>query len=218
MHIRSIAVAICALLVEVPASAQTVELSERTFWLGEEPIELERSYPPFFAPQRIDWLYDVIQADPILGDTVIHVELALRPAAESVTRTHRGDIELGPDRVPEQFRLSRYTVYGSPITTSPRIDYYPIDGEAGYKVGCSMRDDRTTLSLCVILATYPPDDGIRLKARLYSPDNPADDPERFEEVVDRFRELVYCLDVTEGLVNVPEERPELTGCGPIERS
>ena len=77
--------AIVVVLFAAPSlAAQTVELASRTFWLDEEPRTME-GYPPFFAPRRIAWIEEIVSADPILSDTVIHVELALRPASETVT-------------------------------------------------------------------------------------------------------------------------------------
>ena len=68
------------------------------------------------------------------------------------------------------------------------------------------------MRFCLILATYPPDDGIRLKVRLYHPDDPAERPDYFRNVAERLRDLVYCLDVTEVKRDVQVENPNLSGC------
>lgn len=213
MHIRLLIFAFCGCLTGFPLTAQTVELSSRTFWLDDEPRTMN-SYPAFFAPQRIGWLDEVINDDPILKDTVIHVEQALMPAAEAVRKVDEDDIDLGPDRLPSQFYLQDYRIVGSQTVTSRNFDYFPVDADAGFKVACGMQDDRQSLLLCVIRATYPPDDGIRLTARLYFPDDPADRPDYFRDVVERMRDLVYCLDVTENPDKIGKVFPKLSGCRP----
>ena len=70
------------------------------------------------------------------------------------------------------------------------------------------------MHLCVVYATYPPDDYVKLKARLYWPPDPADAPTYFRDVARRMREVAYCLDVTDELIDVSEVHPTLTGCGP----
>lgn len=64
----------------------------------------------------------------------------------------------------------------------------------------------------------PPDDNIVLKPRLYFPPDPIDQPTRFRDVVERLREVAYCLDVTEKLVDVPTVYPDLKGCKPEDTS
>jgi len=213
--------AIVAVLFAAPSlAAQTVELSSRTFWLGEEPRTME-GYPPFFAPRRIGWIEEIVSADPILSDTVIHVELALRPASETVTEVRDYYGTLTNHRLDPRFDLPNYRILGSPSDpTRPlaSLYYFPEDAGAGFKVSCGIDRELEELSLCLVLATYPPDDGIRLKVRLYFPDDPAERPGYFREVVERVRDLVYCLDVTEEWVDVRKERPTLTGCRPEETS
>ena len=124
-------------------------------------------------------------------------------------------------RLDPRFDLPNYRILGSPSDpTRPlaSLYYFPEDAGAGFKVSCGIDRELEELSLCLVLATYPPDDGIRLKVRLYFPDDPAERPGYFREVVERVRDLVYCLDVTEEWVDVRKERPTLTGCRPEETS
>lgn len=213
---RSALVLLCGLLAASPLAAQTVELSSRTFWLGEQPATMD-DYPPFFAPQRIRWIEKIIDADPVLGNTVPHVELALLPASESVGDVGGAYVPVGSDRLDPRYDLPGYNIFGlpdDPTRLPVSIVYQPQDPGAGYRVSCSVDNVREKLRFCLVIATYPPDDGIRLKIRLYFPDDPAAHPDYFREVVERMRDLVYCLDVTDELVDVQKNRPTLAGCQP----
>jgi hypothetical protein len=204
---------LCGSFSAVPLAAQTVDLASRTFWLGEVPPTMDE-YFPFFAPRRIDWIEAIIEADPVLQDTVIHVEYVDVPLTQTIARTVADNGPLGPDRVAAQFDLPDYLVLGPDTVTSPSLYYLPRDADAGFAVTCSKNDDGQTLRFCLLLADYPPDDHIRLKARLYFPDNPGDRPDYFRAVAERLRDLVYCLDVTNDVVDVWAERPGLSGCAP----
>jgi hypothetical protein len=195
----------------LPAGAQTVELSTRTFWVGERPRTMDGD-TPFIALREIDWIEAVLGTDPVLRDAVVHIELAHMSVAETVAFPYPGEVLLGPDRLPTQFHLPDYRIYGPEIATGKSFTYLPTDPDAGFRVGCGERNDVRHMSVCVINATYSPDDHIRLKARLYFPPDPADAPTYFRDVVERMREVAHCLDVTDDPVEVLAVRPELTGC------
>ncbi|WP_205618242.1 hypothetical protein, partial [Thioclava indica] len=101
-----------------------------------------------------------------------------------------------------------------PTRLPNRLHYIPQSPDAGFDVTCSVDNLREKMRLCIVYATYPPDDGIRLKAGLYFPKDPATRPGYFREVAERMRDLVYCLDVTDDLADVQKDRPTLTGCQP----
>lgn len=167
---------------------------------------------PFIALREIAWLESILGVDPVLKDAVFHIEQTGMSVAASVAGPDERDILLGPDRLPPQFNLSDYAIYGPPVATARNFSYFPVDPTAGFDVQCVLRDDVNHMSLCVVYATYAPDDRIRLKARLYFPPDPADAPTYFRDVAERMREVAYCLDVTEKLVNVPVVFPKLSGC------
>ena len=219
---RFIVIIFCGLLAGSPViaqTAQTVELSTRTFWLGEVPNTMSVD-PPFFDPGRIRWISKIMDADPVLKDTVIHVELALMPAGESVREEPDNYVPLGKDRLNPRYDVPGYRIFGypapldNPTRPSNRLRYMPLFPGADFFVSCGVNNVREEIVLCVVYATYPPDDGIRLKARLYFPKDPATRPGYFREVAERMRDLLYCLDVTDHMVDVKKERPTLTGCRP----
>ncbi|WP_156023928.1 hypothetical protein, partial [Thioclava indica] len=112
---------LCGVLAGLPAiaqTAQTVELSTRTFWLGEVPKTMSVD-PPFFAPRRIKWIEKIIEADPVLKDTVIHVELALRPASKNAEAINMYYAPLRRDRLDPRYDLPGYLIFGSP--EPPRV-------------------------------------------------------------------------------------------------
>lgn len=194
-----------------PIAAQTVELSTRTFWLGERPGTLDEDFP-FIALRRIAWIEAILATDPVLKDAVFHIEQTGMSVAVSVAGRDERDILLGSDRLPPQFDLSDYMIYGPPVATARDYTYLPTDAAAGFKVRCVRRDDVEHMSLCVLYGTYAPDDRIWLKARLYFPPDPADAPTYFQDVAERMREVAYCLDVTDEVIDVRAVHPTLTGC------
>jgi hypothetical protein len=201
------------------AMAQTVELSSRTFWLGEVPSTLE-SDPPFIAPQRIGWLNEIIENDPILSETVFHIDMVPLsvPVSDTITAPERvarpgpGYTLFDSEKVPENLVLAGFRIFSPRSDTLLRFEYRPVDPSAGFEVGCFLNDDLQSISLCVVRATYPPDNLIWLMARLYFPDFPADRPNFFHQVVARMREFTYCLDVTDSGSNPQVENPSFTGC------
>lgn len=216
MAVRSALALFIGLLAAGPLAAQTVELSSRTFWLGQRPSTMN-GYPPFFALQRIPWLLKFLDADPVLRNTVIHVELTLNPVSDTLREDRRGYVPLGGDKLDPRYDLPGYRIVGGPVDRAwhpTSLRYLPQWSGAGFDVTCGVDNERGALRFCLLLADYPPDDRIRLKARLYFPDLPSESPGRFREVAERMLELVYCLDVTEDPVNVQEKRPALTGCRP----
>ena len=208
-----VSVLMAAVVSVSSAAAQIVELSPRSFWLGEVPRELY-SDPPFFAPQRIGWLDAIIENDPILSETVFHVDMVHFSIPVSVRIVDPGPnrVLLNPEQVPEHMFLEGFDIYGPSNGSVGDLEYLPTDPSLGFRVGCSQANDMQSVMLCVVRATYPPDDPIRLKARLYSPENPADRPDFFRQVAERMREFTYCLDVTETPSNPREDNPTLTGC------
>jgi hypothetical protein len=206
---------VCFTLLCSQLVAQTVDLGSRSFWIGEHPRTMDVD-SPFVALRDIDWIEAVLGTDPILNNAVVQIEqegaTPNHSVAESIARIHPGDIVLAPDRIPPKFFLPDYHIYGRPIATQNSYTYVPSDPSAGFMVACGVRDTVEHLIGCTIFATYAPDDRIRLKARLYFPPDPADAPTLFRDVVKRLREVAYCLDVTEKLVDVPTVYPDLKGC------
>lgn len=210
---------VCAALglLAPPLAAQTVELSTRTFWLGERPETMD-SEPPFIAVRDIDWLEAVLGTDPVLQNAVFFIDETFMSVAESVAAPYDGDVLFGSDRLPPKLYLPDYLIYGPPVATANSWLYIPIDPSEGFTVWCTLRSDVEHISLCVVNAAYAPDDRIRLKARLYFPPDPADAPTYFRDLAERMRDVAYCLDVTDERVDVPVVHPTLSGCRPEQIS
>ncbi len=213
---------VLASMVAPSATAQTVDLATRTFWIGERPKSMEVD-SPFVALLDIDWIDEILGAEPVFKGTVLQIEQEQTPygthsVAWSVAHLLPQEVELNPEVVPPEFRIPGYRVYGIAKHEEPDLVYVPNDPDAGFKVRCGRVFGENRLNVCSIYATYAPDDNIRLKAALYFPPNPADQPTRFRDVVERLREVAYCLDVTENLVDVPTVYPDLKGCRPEEVS
>lgn len=213
---RLLNAAVVASLLPLPLAAQTVDLATRTFWIGERPKTMDVD-TPFVVLQEIDWIDELLRQEPLFNGAVLVIEEEQNPAgthsvAWSVARLLPGEVELGLDVLPPQFSIPGYTIYGNPKHEKPSPVYVPDDPSAGFKVRCGWEVGEYRLLGCTLVATYAPDDNIRLKARLYWQQDPAEDPTRFRDLVNRLREVAYCLDVTEVLVDVPTVYPDLKDC------
>lgn len=204
-------IVMCLCLLASGLSAQTVELSTRTFWVGEQLRTMD-SETPFISVREIRWIEAVLGTDPVLQDAVVHIELTYMSVKEAVAKPDESDVLLGPDRLRQQYKLSDYRIFGPTALTARSFTYLPVDPAAGYDVWCSERDDVAHMSLCVVRATYVPDDRIRLKARLYFPPDPVDRPTYFRAVAQRMREVAHCLDVTDEIRTGPVPQPDLSTC------
>jgi len=202
------------------AGAQTIDLSTRTFWLGETPDTLN-SFPPFIAVRKIGWIEEVLQHDPALKDAVFFIEQAFYSVHERNLRPPEDQIRLHGSRLPNEFVNPDFIIYGSPTVTSPGFTYMPVNQSFAFSVSCGERRDTNTIlpnrgfSLCVVYASYEPDDAIVLKARLFFPPNPIDAPDYFRAVAERMREIAGCLDVTEISQIFLNEPPAIQDCGLI---
>jgi hypothetical protein len=123
----------CIAVLALPVCAQTVELSTRTFWVGERP-KTKDGATPFIALREIVWIEAVLGTDPVLKDAVVHMELAPMSVTEIVAFTYPDEILLGPDRLPTRFDLPDYRIYGPVAATAKSFAYLPTDPDAGFRV------------------------------------------------------------------------------------
>lgn len=209
-------------LLALPVAAQTVELANRTFWIGERPKTMDVD-SPFVALLDIDWINEVLGNEPVFKGAALQIEQEQGPegthsVARSVAHLTPMEVELDPNILPLEFRIPGYKIFGIPRHQKPNLVYVPVDADAGFKVRCGWVTGEYRLNVCTITATYAPDDNIRLKAALYFPPDPIEQPTRFRDVVERLREVAECLDVTDKMVDVPTVYPNLKGCRPDEVS
>ena len=100
------------LFATISATAETVTLSTRTFWLGEQPSSLQSS-APFVSLREIDWINTLVQADPILRGSVPHLRLATRPMSE-IIRDVGSKVPLTEDRLDPRYDVPGYLIFGGP--------------------------------------------------------------------------------------------------------
>jgi hypothetical protein len=188
----------------------------RTFDLGTDVSQMRRD-PDFVPMNEIDWLGPILNADPALGAAVLHLRM---DHASNVTaeRLWSFDGNLGRDfqydqNIPEMFVIDGLETRSRREDGSGGVLMIATDPQAAYSVICDLTRDASRVSLCVVLASYPPDPLIYLQARLYFPDpwNVHNNP--FAPIADRMREIAHCLDVTDRALDVTAEGiPLVAGC------
>lgn len=177
----------------------TVRVASRVFLVGEVPHESE-DIPDFLPLTEVEWVNAVVDADPLLGPqgTVLHVRRLPSPPAlllsdEGVVRNHQSH-----EAVPEALRFEGLDVRTSATVPDPQIFIYRPDVPVpDFMLDCSDPDLATgAFDYCEVLATYPLDPAITLKARFYHPIAIAELAPQLPAIAARMREIALCLDVT----------------------
>ena len=201
---------------EIPSDTSLVQMNTRVFDLRTDIRDLRRD-DDFIPLTEIEWLLELINNDPYLAPTVVHIQVRPDPI-----QTFWPSLE--PDRefpltenIPDSFIIDGFQTR-SAHPTNRRLRLLPIADSNDFYVNCYGPDLEKQALLCVVYASYPPDPNIRLMARIYYPKPPY----HFREIAHRIREIAYCLDVTDRLdkdgrssekpVDPDGELPILEGC------
>ena len=182
-----------------------IRLNDRWFD-ARSPAEESWEDHEFFPIQRIDWIYDALDAEPLLDTMVIHIEAQPQASSrifEIVYDAPRGYLPTQdvPDFIapPEGFELLMKEVAIISGSGIRRTYVVKPDPPSVYDqlAKCSPDPVREDLSSCRIHVEYP-DPRLYLMARVYGP------PARMDafapmlpKVAARLREIAFCLDVTD---------------------
>lgn len=227
-HMRAMIVFLMVVASAIGVQAQSipehlVTLNTRTFDLGTDASKLRRD-PNFVPMNEIDWLGPILDADPLLGHVVFHLEMA---DPSMVSASFLWEWERGPDlpgngwhyfykysqNIPERFRIPGYEARANTEDGLGSVMMIPADPDKDYAVMCDPNRKSGRLDFCSIRASYPPDPLIYLKARLYHPQDWDKTRGELDDMVARMREIAACLDVTgRELERNADGTPKLTGC------
>lgn len=177
----------------------TVRVASRVFLVGEVPRESE-DIPDFLPLTEVEWVNAVVDADPLLGPqgTVLHVRKLPSPPAYLFGEEGIPHLYQSYDAVPEVLRFDGLDVRTSATAPNPQhFVYRPDNSLPDFLLTCSDPDLATgVFDYCEVLATYPLDPVITLKARFYRPTPIAELAPQMPAVAARMREIAFCLDVT----------------------
>ncbi len=180
--------------------------------------------PDFLPLTELDWIEEVEEADPLLGPqgTVLHVRKLPSPPALLLSDEGIPGRYQSHDAVPEALRFDGLDVRTSATVPNPQIfTFRPNVPEPDFVLTCMDPDLATgVFDFCQMLATYPLDPAITLKARFYRPIPIAELAPQLPAIAARMREIALCLDVTEAPPSAPEAalaallevNPTLSGC------
>ncbi|SEN35022.1 hypothetical protein SAMN04488103_104260 [Gemmobacter aquatilis] len=204
-----------------PDPGHLVTLNTRTFDLGIEVAKMRRD-PDFVPMNEIDWLKPILDADPALGPTVFHIEMA-HPSIKTAARLWEWG-EAGKagtlasrfrytSHIPERFQLPGFETRSYHENGQGSVVMIPTDPSANFSVSCDLNPRTDALLFCVLYAAYPPDPLIFLKARLYHPAPQTIRSAPLHAIAARMREIASCLDVTvQPLDRAPDGLPKLQDC------
>lgn len=198
-----------------------VVLNTRTFDLGIEVSKMRRD-PDFVPMNEINWLKPILDTDPALGPVVFHLKMA-RPSNKTASWLWEwGDVaedgtlasfhKFSGD-IPELYQVPGFETRTSHENGKGSVAILPREADAEFSLEC-MPDNKTgDPNFCVLVASYPPDPLIYLKARLYYPPPDMIRSAPLHAIAARMREIAYCLDVTERPLEVQQDGlPKLHDC------
>ncbi|MFT6606009.1 MAG: hypothetical protein ACJA2X_001185 [Halocynthiibacter sp.] len=200
---------------ELPNGATLIQLNSRTFDLRTDVRNLRRG-PDFIPLTEIKWLSDLVDRDPYLEQTVLHIQARTQPISMTWPSVTPDKAYPLTENIPEFMAVEGFQTRSSHPKNFSFI-LLPIDNPSDFYVSCSGSETDKS-SFCAVLVAYPPDSEIRLMARVYN----AKPPFNFREIANRMREIAYCLDVTdrlsadgaspEALVDHKIDKPDLRDC------
>ncbi|MGA9252521.1 MAG: hypothetical protein WBV71_08750, partial [Roseobacter sp.] len=179
---------VLALLAGPAVADGTVQVSSRTFYVGEIP-EATRENPNFLPLDRIDWIQDFLDADPVMSRTVFHIfelKYDVRAAAASLdnVRKHenvevqgRYKVQLPDDRAPEGF-----TAFATRLENPTSVRLVPKSTDIPFSVKCSYDAHMEKIHFCSANSSYSFDQFIALRSRLYFPGDYMENGEFFRDV------------------------------------
>ena len=176
----------------VPDHPTLLRIESRILDLGVDVTTLSRG-ETFIPLTRIRWIGEGFRRDEELRTVVLHVESLVTRNGKGRLATPEETLEHDLKRYPPApagLSLEGYIARGAGGGT---VRLFP-EGEVDFLAFCSADRAETSSSGCTLTAMYSPDPDLRLKIRKYKQSIPFTD---FRPLVERMREIVRCLDVTE---------------------
>ena len=193
-------IAVTALAQEAPGDRNAlIRLESRVFDLGTDVRRMRRD-PHFIPVTDVDWINTLLDADPYLRYTVIHINSFADSLGTPVWPPDEDREQYAPAKeLARAWGLEDYDVHWQRrVAPSNRGDIilFPKAPNAVHYVSCAYDRADPVPTFCAALALYPPNPDLRIKVRIYKITEPIND---FATIVERARSLVYCLDVTRAL-------------------
>ncbi len=188
-----------AIADDLTEATSLITLNTRTFDMRADITDLRRD-DNFIPLLDVDWINQVLTADPYLNRIVVHIELwpdALRNSWPTLEPQHFYPVV---DGIPEAFQVDGMLARAGQESFRS-ILLVPIEDPYDFQVRCSKKSvdvaiDTYVFGACFVRASYPPDPRIVLLARIYQP---GVKPFHFREIAHRMREIALCLDVTDAV-------------------
>lgn len=209
-----IALSLPGLAQKIPSDASLIQLSTRTFDLRTDVRNLQRD-DHFIPLTEIKWLLELINNDPYLDSTVIHIKVREKPFGDGLFLATNGfttrdnpffgrPYEITKD-LPADVILDGFETFSVRDVRSGELReflFFPNGAPYNYYVHCTHKPEIAVLLVegagpwsCLLTTTYSADAYIRISVRMYYP-NP---PFHFRGIATRAREIIHCLDVTDRL-------------------
>jgi len=194
---------------DLPVNSSLIELRSRIFDMRTNVSKIRRG--DYFIPiDRVDWIEEVMERDPDLHPTVIHIDSTQDGTGRFDWVPHDDNVtEPLREGIPDVMKLEGYDVRWRGRKPGGTILLIPPNSD-DYYVYCVIDPGDLLPTFCLVIVSYPADRDLRIKVRVYRDRRkPLND---FAAIATKARLLVRCiLDVTE---KVEEgtwvERPYLT--------
>lgn len=190
---------------EVPGDRDSLsQRGTRTFDLGADVRKIrEYAEPEGFIPvNRVTWIYDLTNDDPLLDATVIHIKSFEHPPGSPAWSRDLSRDQFAPaEDLAAACGLQGYDVrWWHEVAPTNRGDIilFPKRPGTGFFVHCVYDRTDPIPTDCQVSALYPTDPQLRIMVRMYRVTDPLND---FTAIAERALSLVFCLDVTDGLAS-----------------
>ena len=212
MKFQQAILALLFIFVPIAAKSELVDLSSRTFWVGEELMVPNEVNSRIYL-SGVNWAAPLLDVDPVLSGSLVSIYRRYYTVREYVS-TYSYEI-LSENQIPDWAKQPRFEIRGIPDHPDHLITYISMEPRGRFHVKCSgsRLDETPRFTQCFMMASYGPDPNIALQARIFFPPNPADKPEFFNAVADRLVEIATCLDVTSYAAFKPVDQEGLWPCG-----
>ncbi|MBL4645714.1 MAG: hypothetical protein JKY99_04570 [Rhizobiales bacterium] len=221
-------IALLTLFMQVGTSAAlaqsvgTVSMASRDFFVGPDPRP-EEGQNGHLSLQRYQWIRQILRSDPFVMGQYFRIDERTDCCGFTYQLSAAREHYPVPTSALGRFDWEGYQITGYRAVGSPALLLVPASPNPDFFVWCSVKESAELTRMfrvCRLTASYPPDDRILLISQSAWLPPELDLPVYFQNLADRAREIIHCLDVTDIEIDdasayqayLLRETPELKGC------
>lgn len=171
-----------------------VLIEGRAFYVGDSPNAV---YNETVSLPHVNFLDERIEVKDALREWPFSFGKSSMPLRLKLEMRRRGELLDDPLTTDPAYLVDGYDVTASVSKGRERLELYPKAENAGYYVWCSRFEGLRYFWDCSIRADYPNQPSIEVRSRFTFRESLQERALRFPQIVQRMRDFVGCLDVTD---------------------